>query len=450
MNYDNHRPRPYWSGMISYLFVTAGAIVGIGNIIYFPLYVYQFGGLFILLFILCELLISIPILLAELLIGRRGKQNPVGSFSILAIESEASQAWRWVGWLAFVIVFLNLADYMVSIASPVAYFSDILHAIATKNFHHDFFQLKQSHLTDHFFALEMCFLTFLLATLFVILRGINRGLEKISRITVPLYFFILFGLAIYSCSVGNLSQAIHFLFNMKPDVSFITVFFVALTYAFFKLNVGMGCMIVYGSYLPYSVPIGRSTFIIVCFDALISLLSYFVIYPLFTFSQEISMGAHPLRQILFFFSQTTNGDIVALLFFFAVIIAAWTPTIAIAEAATVTLIERFDLSRRVATLLVFAGAALIGTTIVLSRNVWANVLLFNHWNIGVFVSGLTSTILIPISALLTSLFAGWIISRSITKSELGFNRVIYGIWRFLVGVVAPIAIVGLMVILMVS
>jgi NSS family neurotransmitter:Na+ symporter len=444
MSYEN-QPRPYWSSMTSYLLVTAGAIVGLGNLIYFPLYVYKFGGLFILLFILCELLVSVPILLAELVIGRRGKQNPVGSFSILALESGASQGWRWLGWLSFIILFLTLADYMVSIASPVAYFSDILHDFLSKNFRYDFAYLEHSHFIDHFFFLEICFLAFLFITMLVILRGINRGLETISKITVPLYFFILLGLAIYSCFTGDFKQALNFLFTMKPSESFATVFFVALAYAFFKLNVGMGCMIVYGSYLPYSVPIGRSTFIIVCFDAVISLLSYFVIYPLFVASNEIS-GAHPFREILFFFSHAPNGDIIALFFFLAIIIAAWTPTIAIAEAATVTLIERFNLSRRVATLLVFTGAAFVGTAIVLSRNVLADFLVFNYWTIKEFISGLTNNILIPISAFLTSVFAGWIITRKITFHELDFRSVSYTIWRFFVRIVAPIAIWVMMVI----
>src|SRR5579872_1363075 len=117
MNDMQHRP--YWSSMTSYLLVTTGAIVGLGNFIFFPFFVYKLGAVFVLFYIICELFISMPILFAELLIGRRGKQNPVGSFEILAMETGASQWWRFIGWLCFLILFLTLASYTVIVASPV-------------------------------------------------------------------------------------------------------------------------------------------------------------------------------------------------------------------------------------------------------------------------------------------------------------------------------------------
>lgn len=441
----NHQPRPYWSGMASYLLVTTGAVVGLGNIVRFPFYVYKLGGSFVLLYIVCELLISIPILFAELIIGRRGKQNPVGSFEILSIESDANRAWRWLGWLCFIILFLSLADYTASVSFPVVYFSDIFSALMTKGFNHAFSQT--SHIiAENFFLLEICFLAFLFITMLVILRGINRGLETISKITVPLYFIILLGLAIYSCSVGHVREAVHELFSIRPSISFITVLITALTYAFFKLNVGMGSMIVYGSYLPYSVPLGRSTFLIVCFDAIISLLSYFVIYPLFIPSHASEPATY--QDTLFFFSNTMNGEIVALLFFFAAIIAAWTPTIAMAESATVILIERFHLSRKTATLFLFAAAGILGTVIVLSHHQWSNLLVFNRWSIATSIDHLTTIILIPLSALLTAIFAGWIVQRNITEDELGFKPTFYVLWRFLIKFIAPICIVITVMMLM--
>lgn len=444
MGLKKFKPRPYWSSSTSYFLVTIGAVVGLGNILRFPFYVFQLGGSFVLLYIVCELLISIPILFAELMIGRRGKQNPVGSFEILSLETDASPAWRWLGWLCFIILFLSLADYIVSVSFPVAYFSNVFATLASKGFS----QNVNVGLIDSFPALEICFLAFLFVTMLVILRGINRGLETISKITVPLYFIILLGLAIYSCSIGNVREAIHELFNIHSSVSFTTVLITALTYAFFKLNVGMGSMIVYGSYLPYSVPLGRSTFIIVGFDAIISLLSYFVIFPLFI-SHHASMPAPQTYQdTLFFFSQTMSGEIVALLFFFAAIIAAWTPTIAMAESATVTLIERFDLSRKTATLLLFAGAGILGTVIVLSYHQWSHILLFNRWTIANFIDHLTSTILIPISAFMTAIFAGWIMKRSATQGELRFKPFFYVLWQCLVRFAAPVCIVIMAIMLM--
>lgn len=420
--------RPYWPSLTSYLLVTTGAIVGLGNIIEFPYYIYKFGGLFFLLYIACELLICIPLLFAELLIGRRGKQNPVGSFSMLAMESDATRRWRYVGWLCFFIAFLTLANYTVSVSFPAIYFVDSISLIANKPIHHTTV------------LLEICLLVFLFITMFVILRGISRGLKTISCITVPFYFVILLGLAIYSCTTGNIMLAIQHLFNLKPDASFHLVFVAALAYAFFKLNVGMGSMIVYGSYLPYFVPIGRSTLLIVCFDAIISLLAYFVICPLFEPHATVT-GLLSYQQTLSLFFQKHHGVMIAICFFFATIVAAWTPTIAMAETAVIILIERFDLSRRMATWIIFAGVALLGSGIILCYDLWGNILLFHHWKMTRLIDGLTSTFLIPLSAFLTAIFIGWVVNRNITDSELRFKPWVYDLWRFLIRWVAPVFIV---------
>ncbi len=422
--------RPYWPSMTSYLLVTTGAIVGLGNIIQFPYYIYKFGGLFFLLYVLCELFICIPLLFAELLTGRRGKQNPVGSFSMLAMETGVSRKWRFIGWLCFIIVFFTLANYIVSVSFPAVYFVDSVSVLVKKP------------ITHTSILLELCLLVFLFITMLVILRGISHGLKTISCITVPLYSAILLGLAIYSCTSGNFMFAIGHLFNLKPDASFNVVFMAALAYAFFKLNVGMGSMIVYGSYLPYFVPIGRSTVMIVIFDAIISLLAYFVICPLFNpQAATVITGMVSYQQTLSFFFQKNHGSLIALCFFFATIIAAWTPTIAMAETAVIILIERFAISRRTATLLIFAGAALLGTAVILCYDTFGNVLVFHQWKVTRFIDGITATFLIPISALLTAIFIGWVVKRTITASELRFNPVIYGLWRFLIRWVAPVFIV---------
>lgn len=431
---SNMQPRPCWSSMTSYLLVTTGAVVGLGNIIRFPFYIYKFGGMFFLLYILCELLICIPLLFADLLIGRRGMQNPVGSFTILAMETGASLRWSWLGWLCFIILFLSLASYTVAVSFPTVYvvhlFSDMVHQAISQNT----------------LSLEICLLIFLFVTMLVILRGINRGLETISRITVPLYFLILLALAIYSCSIGNPLLAITHLFDFTPDDSFTTVFFAALAYAFFKLNIGMGTMIVYGSYLPYSVPLGRSTLIIICLDAIISLLAYFVISPLFN-PDTVITGVLSYQETLYLFLENNNGRVIGFLFFLAAIIAAWTPAIAMAESATITLIERFDLSRRAATYLIFSGAAMVGTAVIFAYATWGNIIVFHQWTLTRIIDGVTGTFLIPISAFMTAIFAGWIVKRSITESELGFNPKVYAVWRFLIRWVAPVFIVVTVVML---
>lgn len=432
-------PRAQWSSYSNYVLVTTGAIVGLGNIFGFPFLATSYGGIFVLFFVLCELFISIPLLFTELMIGRRGKQNPVGSISILAMESGASLNWRMVGWLCFVILFLTLAYYTVTVAFPLSYLINVLKVSFLNSNMSDVSLVTADPFTYHFFALELCFLFFLGATLLVIVRGINRGLEKISRITVPAYFVLLLALALYASLQGSFIDSVKYLFYFPENQPMLPVFFTALTFAFFKLNVGMGSMIVYGSYLPYDVTLGRSTAIILCLDALASLLSYFIICPLMlqsnAISDDVSLYYDNVIQI---FSAVPNGLLIAGVFFFAAILAAWTPTIAMAEAAAITMIERFEITRLQAVAILGMGAVLIGTLVVLSNTVWPSVMLFNTWTIAGFIQNFASDIATPISAGLIAFFAGWFVSRQISFAELEFKPRLYSVWQLLVRIVAPI------------
>lgn len=438
-------PRAQWSSFSSYVLVTTGAVVGLGNVIGFPALVEKFGGLFILFYVMAELLISVLLLFAELMIGRRGKQNPVGSISILAMESQASPQWKQLGWLCFAILCLTLSYYTVTAAFPVLYFSQIIGLL---------FSPAQSvasiglnfHSTIASIPLFLCFIIFLLSTMGVIVLGINRGLEQISRITVPLYFAILIGLAIYASLMGNAKGALLYLFDGHSDQSIISVLFAALTFAFFKLNVGMGSMIVYGSYLPYSVSLARSTLLIVLLDAIVSLLAYFTIFPIifadahFGFAESLSYD-----HILEIFAHFPHALMIAALFFFAAIIAAWTPTIAMAESAAVVLIERCAMQRMQAALIVGLGALIVGTFVVMAYTAWSDWSLY-QWRFSEILSAFTSQILTPVSAILMAVFSGWVINREISMEELGFNAVIYQIWRLLTRFVAPIFILWILLV----
>jgi NSS family neurotransmitter:Na+ symporter len=416
MNVDL-QPRAQWRSLYSYILVTTGAVVGLGNIFYFPFFVIKFGGLFVLSYVLCELFISVPLLFSELLIGRRGKQNPVGAIGVVALESDASSRWRFLGWLCFLILFLTLSYYIVMVAFPLEYLFNSLKLLISSD-------LTNTFNTNAFFPLEICFLLFLFLTMAVIIRGINRGLEKISFIVVPLYFIILLGVAFFLGFQGNFLTALQGLFQIIPDQSLLEIMLIALVFAFFKLNVGMGSMMVYGSYLPYNVSLGKSTGIIIGLDALASLLSYFIISPM---SQNSSAGLS-LQNMGLMFSSMPHGIVVASLFFLAAVIAAWTATIAIAESAAITMIERWQISR-------------VKAVIILSNTLWPDVLIFSHWTIEGFIKNFASDMATPIAATLIAIFCGWIVAKQITYDELGFSPVIYNVWRVLVKYVCPVFII---------
>lgn len=432
--------RPQWRSETNYLLVTTGAVVGLGNFFQFPFLVAKFGGLFVLFYLLCEIAISIPLLFAELLIGRRGKQNPVGSIGILSIESNANYYWRLLGWLSFLISLLSWAYYSGAAAIPVNFFYSAVMVLINQG--SGSLTAFDSNFTADFSSVEMCFLVFLIATMIVVIRGITHGLERISRIVVPTYFLILLALAIYMSLQTDFVRTLAGLVDMQTTEGIMTILFAALSFAFFKLGVGMGTMIVYGSYLPYSVSFGRSTLLIVCFDAIISLLAYLIIYPLMLTANVPTFGSGLVnRDLVSLFTSTPNGLYIAAFFFLAAIIAAWTPTIAMAETVVVTIVERFNVRRFIAVLYISLAILLIGGFAILTNTRWEHVVLFNTFALKAITFKVTSKLLTFIAAFFVAIFAGWVLPRHITFSELGFKSFIYAIWLFLVRFVAPISIV---------
>lgn len=446
MGHSAHIGRAQWSSPLSYFLVTGGALIGLANIFEFPSLVFQYGGLFVLLSLACEFAIALPLLLSELMIGRRGKQNPVGAFELLSFEGGRKTYWRWAGWMAFTVAFLTLSYYAVSAAFPTGYFlksAALAYAGSTTPFSAS--QLE-SHLTTKFLGLEIFFIVLLGAVVAVVWRGINRGLEQISRIVVPLYCVIFAALAIYASVFGNFTEALQRLTHFSPDIPFTTIFFSALTFSLFTLSVGMGSIIVYGSYLPYRVSLGRSTFLLTCFDAAVSLTCYFILFPLLFQSHSEALG-HALTNfnVILIFTAFPHGLILAAVFFFAVMLAAWMPMIAMAEIVTVTLIERFNLLRRSAVFIVTLVLLALGTFIVACNTTWISAHFLGRLPWNQIVPIITSNILMPLSALMTTIFAGWIIKKSITEAELQLKPALYRAWLFSVRYLAPLLIVIILI-----
>lgn len=433
--------RSQWRSPSSYIVVTIGAVVGLGNMIQFPYLVTEYGGLFILLYVLCELFVSLPLFFAELFIGRTGKQNPVGSIGVLATVSNASRYWRWAGWFSFIFVFFTLSYYCVQAAYPLNYLIDSVKVITHYGLNERVPVPIHGDFMTNFLPLEISFILFLLCTIMVIIKGINRGLETISWIVVPLYFFILVFLALYICITGQFVESLKALFSIKNNHHFLVVLFAAMSYALFKLGVGMGTMIVYGSYLPYSVSYARSTIIIVCFDAIISLLAFFIIYPLMLQSSSFLSNLNN-HNVIYIFSTIPNGVLIASLFFFAAVLAAWTCTIAMAETVAVTLIERFDINRQKAALIVLFAALILGSFAVLTHTQWMDKIIFNSIPLYAIVKNITSHYIAPISALLIAIFAGWIVRPDLSSLELGFKPRIYSLWLFSIRYLAPVIIIA--------
>lgn len=445
----NNEQRSQWRSFPSYVLVTTGAIVGLSNIFRFPFLLTKYGGLFLLFYIICQLSVALPLLFAELLIGRRGKQNPVGSIGILTMEAQASPRWRLLGWLCFLIAFITMCYYIITAAFPVGYFIDNIKDIFTHATPIGEAVKLDTNSVSTFSQLETWFIIFLLLAMLVLYRGINRGLEQISMITVPLYFIILLALAIYISTQGYFGETIRHLFQSHPDVSIYEVFIAALALSFLKYNVGMGVMIVYGSYLPYQVSLAKSTILIVLIDAIVSLLSYFIVFPLALASSANGMLPDlSTNNVITIFGSIHHSLILSALFFFSAILIAWTPIIAMGETVIVTLMERLNWSRVKACYVLAFVLLIIGTVIVGSNMKGMSDILFGHITFYNMLRNFTMNVMAPVAAFFIAIFAGWIIKKNVTENELNFKHGFYVLWRFLIRYIAPAAIILIFIALM--
>jgi NSS family neurotransmitter:Na+ symporter len=436
--------RPQWTSSMGYLLVTIGAVVGIGNIFLFPFLVFKYGGLFVLFYLLCEVALAVPLLYAELMLGRRGKQNPVGAVELLAFEKKAAPFWQKLGWLYFVITFLTFSYYIVYAALPMGLLMDSVRMLYISEIRPNTvgsLTILGSHLLTNFYVLEACVVILLLSAIVVVARGINRGLEKMSRVTVPIYFFILVGLAIYVVLTGHAVTALKNIFTIKPELPIFVTFFAALTLAFLKFNVGMGSMIIYGSYLPYATSLKRSTLLIILFDLIISFLAYFVTYEL----------AQPLNPALFMDQLTAGsvmvifghpyGVIMFILFFFAAFIASWTVLIAMLEVMVSTVSERFNILRSQVAWWVGGALLLLASFIVICQTTRIDEIYLGHIDYPYWLREIALGKLTPIAVFFMAIFAGWIVDRSVSMAELNFKPWLYAMWRFLIRYLIPVLIV---------
>jgi NSS family neurotransmitter:Na+ symporter len=424
------------------MLATAGSAIGLGNIWKLPYMIGVNGGsAFVLIFIACILLVAMPLMMTEIMLGRRGKQNPLSSMKSLAKEAGASPHWRWIGGMGMLAGVLILGFYSVVGGWVLSYVS----AAAQNTFTHITAEQAAANF-DTLLAqpktLLMWHTIFLVLAMSVVARGVNAGLEKANNILIPLLFVTLLILLGYSISVGNMSAAVNFMFS--PDFTKITPTAVlsALGHAFFTLSLGMGSVMVYGSYLTRDVSIVQTTAFIALLDTVLGLLTGLAIYSL-VFANQLAPNAGPgliFQTLPIALGAMPAGNLFATLFFVLVAFAAWTSSISLVEPAVAYVVERTKLSRKQASIILGLLIWLIGVSVTLSFNVWSDVKL--AFGLGIFdaLDKLTSTIMLPLGGLLMALFAGYVMRKQDVIDELGINGFGFECWKFANKIIAPIAI----------
>ncbi len=418
-----------------------GSAVGLGNIWKFPYITGENGGgAFVLVYLLCIFLIGVPIMMAEVMLGRRGRRNPVDSMKHLAAETGHSQLWKFLGWTGIAAGFLILSYYSVIAGWAISYVFTT--AAGT------FTGADAALVGQHFDALTKSPATlifwhsiFMLITMAVVARGIEGGIEKAVRFLIPALFGLIIVMVLYAMTTSGFAEGLRFMF--APDFSKLTTEGVlkAMGQAFFTLSIGMGAIMVYGAYLPKETSITQTSFSIAIADTSVAVLAGVAIFPI-VFANGLEAGSGPgliFVTLPLAFGNMAFGALFGTLFFILLVFAAWSSSISLIEPAVAWLIENKGFSRLKASIVLGLLTWFIGLGTVFSFNEWSDLTLFGKTFFDL-LDYLTANIMLPLGGVLMAVFAGWLMKKSASHDELAISESAYVIWRFLVRYVTPIAV----------
>ena len=462
-----------WSSRLAFVLAAVGSAVGLGNIWKFPYITGEYGGgVFILAYLFCICLIGLPIMLAEISLGRRGRESPVNTMTHLSLEAGGHPAWRLLGWSGMVAGCLILSYYSVIAGEVMAYSFRASSGMFNQQTADGVKGILTSLTSDpeRLLAWHTIFMTL---TVLVVAKGVKGGIEKTLSYLMPALFILLLFLVFYAMTSGGFEQAVDFMFTPDADKFFYArnefglylldadgekVFtwkpmLVAMGHAFFTLSLGMGAIMMYGSYLNRQVSIGQMTLLIVVLDTVVALLAGLAIFPL-VFANGLDPAVGPgliFETLPIAFGNMAGGTFIGTLFFVLLFFAALTSAISLIEPTVAWLIESKHLRRIHAA--VWTGAivwfvgigtifSITGTTI---GDVFETVLGDVELTTGIFkysffqiIDFVTASIMLPIGGLLIAIFAGWVMEQDSTERELSFKNIhLYPIWYSMVRYVTP-------------
>ncbi|MFA5985161.1 MAG: sodium-dependent transporter [Methylococcaceae bacterium] len=431
-----------WSSRFAFILAATGSAVGLGNIWKFPYITGENGGgAFVLVYLLCVALIGIPIMIAEIMLGRRGQQSPINTMQSLAKEASADPNWQYLGWLGVVSGVLILSYYSVVAGWAGAY---VVKAFTGSFFNADAVEINR--LFNDFISnpVQLIFWhsLFMFVTMSVVARGVNSGLEKSVRFLMPSLFVLLMILVGYAMVSGAYEQGLKFLFT--PDFSKINAdsILTAMGHAFFTLSLGMGAIMVYGSYLPKNVSISQTAVLIAITDTLVALLAGIAIFPIvFANHLEVSSGPGLIFQTLpIAFGNMGGGWLFGVLFFVMLVFAALTSSISLIEPAIAWLVENQEISRKKACIVSGLAVWLLGLGTVFSFNIGASTHFFGR-TFFQLLDYLSANLMLPIGGFAIAIFAGWIMREQDTAAELAMPQpMMYTIWKWVISYISPAAV----------
>ncbi|MBO5871361.1 MAG: sodium-dependent transporter [Bacteroidaceae bacterium] len=433
------------------IFAAAGSAVGLGNIWRFPMLVGDNGGAaFILIYIMCILLVGIPIMVGEFVIGRHTQSNMIDAFRQLA----PGKWWRIIGVMGIGVAFIILSYYLV-VSGWTLYYAYSSFSGALSNPDCDYGAFFGNYVANPWLSLISA-VVFMLMTHLIIIRGVQEGIEKCSKILMPMLLLIIGILVVCTFSMPGINEGLTFL--LKPDFSKLnfSVILAAMGQAFYSLSVAMGCLCTYASYFNKNTRLVSSALSVSSIDTLVAILSGFIIFPAVFSVPHVEANAGPglVFQTLPYVFNMAFGNIPILgyifsgLFYILLFLAALTSAISLHEAVTAYVLQNWKMSRKKASTIVSACAMTLGIFCCLSFGV------LSHWTIfGLTIFDLfdtvSSNIILPLGGVLLALFVGWYLNRELVRQEITNNgevsQRIFPIIIFLLRWVAPIAILSMFI-----
>ncbi|MCG7965174.1 MAG: sodium-dependent transporter [Candidatus Thiodiazotropha taylori] len=446
-----------WSSRLVFILAATGSAVGLGNVWKFPYITGENGGgAFVIIYLVCIALVGVPIMMAEIMLGRRGRQSPINTMAALSREEGANKAWSLIGWSGVLAGFFILSYYSVIAGWALAYVARAgaglfsgLDAAGVEGMFNGLVGSPERLLAWH--------TLFMLMSMFVVAKGVKSGLEKAVTYLMPALFVLLLLLVGYAMNTGFFLQGLEFLFS--PDFSKLIYtcqvvdgveqcdisggpLLVAMGHAFFTLSLGMGAIMVYGSYMPKKSSIAGSAVLIALLDTLVALLAGMAIFPI-VFANGLEPGAGPgliFQTLPIAFGAMPGGHLFGTMFFVLLVFAAWSSAISLIEPAVAWLVENREMTRVRASIWIGLTTWVIGLGTVFSFNIWSDVKLFDKTFFDL-LDYLTANIMLPLGGLLIAVFSGWFMKKASSQDEFAMNGSAYSLWWTLIRYVSPLAVV---------
>ncbi|MGB5721662.1 MAG: sodium-dependent transporter [Woeseiaceae bacterium] len=445
-------PGKTWSSGFTFILAAVGAAVGLGNIWKFPYVVgVSGGGAFVLVYLACVIFVAVPILIAELWIGRRGGHSPPVAMRVVAEKAGRSRLWIVVGWMGMLVGYLIASYYSVIAGWTLAYIFKAGSGFGGAD------PLTVSAQFDSLLAdplsMTLWHTVFITIALFIVAQGLRNGIERAVTILMPALFVMLIVMIGYAAVEGDFPAAIDFLFSTDFSKIDGTIVLSAVGQAFFSISVAMGLIMTYGSYVPKNVSLTKSALIIAGADTLVALLAGLMIFPL-VFANDLDPGSGPgliFRTLPTAFAGMSGGAIFGSLFFLLLAFAAVTSIIAIIEPIVAYAEGKWGMRRRVGCVVFGFLAWAIGLASVFSFNILADFAPldalgpFAGMNLFALIDYFTANLMMPLGGILMAVFVGWLVKPKVLAEDLSFGSpILFNVWLWMIRVVAPLAILGVL------